>query len=380
MPWYKRLRWRLIAPQFLVVLVGVGMMILATWLILNAAPALLRPYLLQLVTEPDSLQQVEAEILKTIRNGILFSVFIAALFALVAGIISAFVLWRMIIAPLQEVASSSQRIANGRYNERVDVPTESGQAMAQLVISFNQMAEALAQTENERVALLSNVAHELRTPLTGLRGYVEGMMDNLFEANEETLTWILHEIERLQRLVTDIQNLSRIEAGQFALDLQKFELATIIERTVTELQPQAQSKNITLTAVQPSTPILVHADADRSTQILLNLIGNAIRYTPEGGKIDISVQVNGRYAYVSVQDNGIGIPIDVLPYLFERFYRVDNSRSRKSGGSGIGLTIARHLVWAMGGEMEVSSEGAGKGSTFTFSLPLESIAQSLSSQ
>lgn len=370
MPWYQRLRWRLIAPQFLVVVVGVGIMILATWLILNNASELIRPALQAIAETPDRIDESEANIITIFRDGILLSILIAAILALIAGVASAIVLWRIIIAPLQQVASSSQRIADGRYSERVDIPTNSGQAMAHLVINFNQMAAALEKTEQERVALLSNVSHELRTPLTGLRGYVDGMLDGLFPANEETFAWMSQEIKRLQRLVEDIQNLSRIEAGQFSLNFADFELTAVIQRIINELRPQAQSKNIGLASNIERPEIYVHADRDRTTQVLINLLGNAIHYTPEDGQITVFVHENGRFAHISVKDNGIGIPADALPYLFERFYRVDSSRARKSGGSGIGLTIVRHLVWAMGGETAVTSEGEGQGSTFSFTLPL----------
>ena len=370
MPWHKRLRWRLIAPQFLVVVVGVGIMVLATGLILSSAPSLIRPLLSELVTQPGSIQEVEDGILATFRNGILLSVFIAALLALIAGVVSAIVLWRIIIAPLQQVAHSSQRIADGRYSERVAVPTSSGEAMSQLVISFNQMASVLEKTEQERLTLLGNVTHELRTPLTGLRGYVEGMLDGLFPTNEETFAWMSKEIGRLQNLVDDIQNLSRIEAGQFSLDLQDFELTTVVKRIMNELQPQAQSKALTMTLTAPAEPILIHGDDDRTVQVLINLIGNAIHYTPDNGQIAVTLSKGSRDANIAIQDSGIGIPVELLPYVFERFYRVDQSRARKSGGSGIGLTIARHLVWALGGEMSASSEGENRGSTFSFTLPL----------
>jgi histidine kinase len=268
------------------------------------------------------------------------------------------------------VADSSRRIVDGRYAERVTVPTNSGQAMAQLVISFNLMAAALEQTEQQRVALLSNVSHELRTPLTGLRGYLEGMLDGLFPANEETFAWMSKEVARLHRLVDDIQNLSSIEAGQFALNLQEFELTAVLQHIINELKPQAHSKSLDLTLAPHTTLITVLADTDRTTQILINLIGNAIRYTPDGGRILLDVQVNGRNANIHIQDTGIGIPPESLPYVFERFYRVDPSRARKSGGSGIGLTISRHLAWAMGGELNVTSPGVGQGATFTLTLPL----------
>lgn len=370
MPWYRRLRWRLVAPQFLVVIVGVGIMLLATWLIVSSASLIIRPSLQAIAENPIVIDESEAELVKLFRNGILISVFIAAALALIAGVASAVVLWRIIIAPLHQVAHSSRRIADGRYSERVTIPTNSGQAMAQLVFSFNQMANALAQAEQTRVALLSNVTHELRTPLTGLRGYVEGMRDGLFPANEKTYSWMSLEIERLQRLVDDIQNLSRIESGQFSLNLEEFELCTIIHRVIRELQPQAQSNHVALVVHPLSAPITVRADADRTTQVLINLIDNAIRYAATEGQVVVSVSTDGRYALIRVQDDGIGIPAEAIPYLFERFYRVDSSRARKSGGSGIGLTISRHLVWAMGGEMTATSQGDGQGSTFSFTLRL----------
>ncbi|MFZ1399272.1 MAG: ATP-binding protein, partial [Candidatus Promineifilaceae bacterium] len=219
-------------------------------------------------------------------------------------------------------------------------------------------------------ALLGNIAHELRTPLTGLKGYLEGLMDGLFPANEETFAWMSQEVARLGRLVDDIQHLSRIESGQFKLDFQKIDVGQLVQRVAAQLAIQAQSKQIALEAAPSNRSVLALADADRAAQILINLVGNAIRYTPEGGRVWLSVQENGRFVEISVQDDGIGIPPESLPYIFERFYRVDQSRSRTSGGTGIGLTISRHLVWAMGGELTAVSGGPDQGSCFTFTLPL----------
>ena len=367
MPWYKRLRWRLIGSQFLVALVGVSIMMLATRIIiLNSAPVVLRPLLEALLQNPDTLAQTEADLIIAFRNAVLF----AALGAVAAGVFSSLLLWRTIIHPLRQVADSSQRIADGRFDERVNVPESSGEAMAQLVTSFNQMTATLEEVEQQRVTLLGNIAHELRTPLAGLKGYLEGLLDGLFPANEETFAWMTQEVDRLGRLVDDIQHLSRIESGQFSLDFQPVDVQQLAQRVLSQLAVQAQSKQIDLRLDRGSGPVLVQADADRAAQILINLIGNAIRYTPEGGLVRVSVLENGRFAEVTVQDNGIGIPAESLPYLFERFYRVDQSRARASGGSGIGLTISRHLVWAMGGELTAVSAGPGKGSCFTFTLPL----------
>ena len=371
MPWYKRLRWRLIGSQFLVALVGVSIMMLATRvIILNSAPIVIRPLLQAFQGNPETILQTEADLMIAFRNAVLFSVLFAALGAVAAGAFSSFLLWRTIIAPLRQVADSSQRIADGRFDERVTVPGGSGEAMAQLVTSFNQMTAVLAEVEQQRVNLLGNIAHELRTPLAGLKGYLEGLQDGLFPANEETFAWMSQEVDRLGRLVDDIQHLSRIESGQFSLDFQQVDMQAMAQRVVSQLRLQAQSKQIELQLISGDDPVLVQADADRAAQVLINLVGNAIRYTPEGGNVMVKVKANGRTAEISVQDNGIGIPVEALPYLFERFYRVDQSRARASGGSGIGLTISRHLVWAMGGELTAVSDGLDQGSCFTFTLPL----------
>ncbi|MCB8981284.1 MAG: HAMP domain-containing histidine kinase [Ardenticatenaceae bacterium] len=371
MPWYKRLRWRLVGSQFLVALVGVSIMMLATRIIIiNSAPVVLRPLLEALLQNPGNLLQTEADLIIAFRNAVLFSVLFAAVGAVVAGAFSSALLWGTIINPLRQVADSSQRIADGRFDERVTVPESSGVAMAQLVTSFNQMTATLEQIEQQRVALLGNIAHELRTPLTGLKGYLEGLMDGLFPANEETFAWMTQEVDRLGRLVDDIQHLSRIESGQFKLDFQPVDVVQLVQRVTAQLYVQAQSKQIDLQGPSVPQPILALADADRAAQVLINLVGNAIRYTPQAGHVWLTVQENGRFVEISVQDDGVGIPPDAMPYIFERFYRVDQSRSRTSGGSGIGLTISRHLVWAMGGELTAVSDGLDQGSCFTFTLPL----------
>jgi histidine kinase len=232
------------------------------------------------------------------------------------------------------------------------------------------MAAALARVEQTRVSLIGDISHELRTPLTGLAGYLEGMMDGLFPADEETMALMSREVRRMRRLVDDLQTLSKVEAGQIALNLDSFDLRETVRQVVVQLQPQWYAQAVDVDVELPSSAVLVYADSDRVTQILLNLVGNALAYTPEGEQIFLSVAFEDRYVRTVVQDSGIGIDPEQLPYLFERFFRADRSRARSSGGSGIGLTISRHLVWAMGGELTAASEGSGKGSTFSFTLPL----------
>jgi histidine kinase len=278
-------------------------------------------------------------------------------------------LTRLILRPLKEITQSSQRIANGHYDERIAVPNSD--ELAAVAINFNQMAEALERIEQQRIALIGNVSHELRTPLTGIEGYLEGVMDGVMPNDTETFAQMYQEVRRLRRLVDDLQALSRVEAGQISLRLEPFDLIPVIERIINQLQPQAMAESLTVKFEGPATQS-VCADPDRTAQVLLNLIGNAIRYTPEGGRVTIKVSRQQRLVQMMVQDTGIGIPAESLPYIFERFYRVEQSRSRSSGGSGIGLTIARHLAWAMGGELTAASDGPGTGSTFLFSLPVAS--------
>ncbi len=316
----------------------------------------------------DAARQQESEaLLRAFRRSVLTSVAVAALGAVIAGVASSLVLSREILRPLRDLADGSRRIAHGHYAERVEMP--GSDELALVARNFNQMAEALQQVEQQRVTLIANVSHELRTPLTGLTGYLEGLMDGVFPGNEETFAQLYQEVRRLSRLVDDLQDLSRVEAGQIALQIERFDLIPLVERVVNQAMPLAEAGSLSLALVEPPKRLEVIADPDRTAQVLLNLLSNAVRYTPPGGHVELRVAQTGLEVRVTVRDTGIGIPTEALPYLFERFYRVDNSRARRSGGSGIGLTIARHLAWAMGGELTAASPGAGQGSTFTFVLP-----------
>lgn len=363
-PLFGQLRWRIVGAQMVVVVVGVVVVLAVTNLLVEAMLAA------AVAGVGDQVQAAELarELSAAFRTRMLIAVGIGALGAIVAALVTGLLLARQILNPLYQLALSSRRIAAGRYAERCDVPDSD--ELALVATSFNQMAEELERVEQQRVTLIGDVAHELRTPLTALAGYLEGLLDGLFPAEPETFNAMAQELRRLRRLIDDLQDLSRVEAGQISLNLAPQPLVPLVRQAVTALLPQAESKGVSLTFAPPQVAPEVLVDADRTAQIAHNLIGNAIRYTPEGGAITVSVGVAGRQAEVVVTDTGIGIPAEVLPYIFERFYRVDSSRSRQSGGSGIGLTISRYLAWAMGGELVAASAGAGAGSTFTLSLPL----------
>lgn len=369
---FRQLKWRIIAAHMIVVIVGVVIVLLMARLItVTVVPESVQTQLAQLanVSDPAAMAQATADLLDTFRDSIFTAVLVAALGAIVAGVITSLLLAREILRPLRQIAAGSQRIARGHYNERI--PKPASDELALVATNFNQMAQSLAQVEQQRVALIGNVSHELRTPLAGLNGYLEGLMDGVFPPNDETFALMDQEVRRLRRLVDDLQSLSRAEAGQISFNFQIFDLIPLTQRVVAQLTPQAEAECVQVEVEHVLDTMLVHADPDRAAQVLMNLVGNAIRYTPEDGCITVRITAVGHQAQIDVIDTGQGIPEEALPYIFERFYRVDRSRTRYSGGSGIGLTISRHLVWSMGGELTANSEGIGKGSTFTFTLPLE---------
>ena len=286
-----------------------------------------------------------------------------------AAILVSLFLSRRIIEPVRTLTGASHHISDGHYAERVDV--NGTDEIAQLATSFNQMAAQLEQVESMRRQLIGDVTHELRTPLTSIKGYMEGLVDGVLPATPETFNQIHHEAERLSRLVADLQELSRVEARAYSLDIRPVAVSNLVLTTVKRLAPQATAKHISLHSNLPAHLPPVQADEDRITQVLVNLVANAIQYTPEGGDVTISAAQHADEIHISIKDTGIGIPPEHLAHVFTRFYRVDKSRSRNGGGgSGIGLTIAKHLIETHGGRIWAKSNGTGQGSTFTFSLKI----------
>lgn len=293
----------------------------------------------------------------------------AALAAGLVALILSLYLSQRIVRPVRSMMNASQRIAEGDYDKRVQErgPDELGQ----LAHSFNQMAEQLGHTEEMRRQLIGDVAHELRTPLTSIKGSMEGLIDGVLPASSETFEQLLQETERLNGLVSDLQELSRVEAGAYEMDLHPVEFESLVKTVVKRLGKGFEDKSVTLTLDIPEELPRVSVDPDRIIQVLTNLLANALRYTPATGKVELSVFLDGNLLHISVKDTGVGIPSEHIPYVFNRFYRVDKSRSRQAGGSGIGLTIAKYLVEAHGGQIWVESQGQGQGSNFKFTLPVK---------
>ncbi len=300
----------------------------------------------------------------------------ATVAAFLAAISVSIFVSRRVVAPIQRMMVASRRIAEGHYDERVALPGdnigEGSDELGQLALSFNQMADKLEHIEQMRVQLIGDVAHELRTPLTTIQGSMEGLMDGVLSPSEETFQQVLHEATRLQKLVRNLQELSRVEADKIIMEPKTISVKKLVNMACLRLEQQFIEKNVELiNAVADDLPNVI-VDEDRIGQVFLNLLGNGLQYTPPGGWVRISAEGGIDGVNISVEDSGIGIAAEHIPHVFTRFYRVDKSRSRAGGGSGIGLTIAKYIVEASGGTIHAYSKGKGKGSSFTFTLPADS--------
>lgn len=285
--------------------------------------------------------------------------------AVVVGVVAAVLISTRIARPVTDLAVASQLVAQGDYSQRV--PAGSGE-IGELAASFNAMAAALEATEQRRRDLIGDVAHELRTPIASVRGYVEGLEAGVFAPGPDVWRVLDEQTARLAHLVDDLSLLWRAESQDLRLVLEELDGPGLLADAIARHQAVAGARAITLAAgvVQPTH---VRADQTRIGQVLDNVIGNALRYTPPGGHVVLGLSVVGADAVLSVRDDGPGLTAEQAQRVFERFYRADASRSRDAGGSGLGLTITRFLVEAMGGSVAVTSPGPGRGSTFTIRIP-----------
>ncbi|EAW38556.1 cell wall metabolism sensor histidine kinase WalK [Lyngbya sp. PCC 8106] len=285
--------------------------------------------------------------------------------ATAAGALSYWVAKR-ITQPLTQMREITQKFAAGNLDERM-IKSEIPE-LNQLSLSFNRMAESIEGIEQRRRELISDMTHELRTPLTVVRGYLEEMAEGQIQPSDELYNRLIRETRRLERLVNDLQELSKAEAGYLVINPKPLNLRPLLESLVTRFGDQLLEYGPVIRLDCPSSLPTVFADIDRTEQILVNLLGNAIRYT-ENGSITVKVWQNLNSVWVAVIDTGIGISEIDLPHVFERFWRGERSRSRQWGGTGIGLAITKRLVELQGGKIEVESE-LGKGSIFRFCLPI----------
>ncbi|WP_405721940.1 HAMP domain-containing histidine kinase [Streptomyces sp. NBC_01537] len=291
-----------------------------------------------------------------------------------AAVVAAVVMSRFLVRPLDTVRAATHRLAEGRYDQVLDLPSEPG--LAALVGDVNTLAAALADTERRRARLVSEIAHEMKTPITILRGQIEGMADGIFVPDDAMFASLTDDLDRLRRLAVDLSSLSRVEEGAFTLHRKPSDIAELARATAERLRPQYDDERVTLT-IAADTPAVVSCDPDRIAQVLVNLLGNALAACNPGGHVSISVRGDAGtdpdvtpHVLVLVTDDGVGIARNDLNRIFSRFERLERpGRPAPAGGSGIGLTIARGIARAHGGDVTASSPGPGHGATFTLRIP-----------
>ncbi|MDP2952806.1 MAG: ATP-binding protein, partial [Chloroflexota bacterium] len=312
------------------------------------------------------LGQAEETFLGELSRSLWLAGVLAGAIALAVGLL----LTHQIVSPVRRLRRAAQRVASGDFSQRV--PVSSGDEIGELATSFNAMAETLARNEEQRRHLMADIAHELRTPLTVLQGNLEAMQDGVIAASPEKLATLHQEAQLLSRLVDDLGTLSLAEEGQLKLNLAPTDLGKLIQSVVAGIETSAEEKGISVKLdIAPDVPPAL-ADGDRIAQLLRNLLSNALRYTHQGGSITVSLKPAQALPQggleVIVTDTGEGIPPQALPHIFDRFYRVDSSRSRATGGAGIGLAVVKGLVETQGGQVWAEST-PGQGSAFHFTMP-----------
>jgi histidine kinase len=356
---WRTLRVRLLASYLAVVLAGALTLAVVASL---TAPAFFAGHMADMLPGSGMMAEMADDLdtafalsmARALAVGVLVSVVVALVVsALVAG---------RIIRPLDQVRIATRRLAEGFYSERVALPAEA--ELAALAADVNALASSLEETEQKRVQLMSDLAHELRTPLSAIEGYMEGLIDGVVPAEVETFASVADEAARLKRLASDLSTLSRIQENGGVTHRVEFDLGDLASSVAVRLRPQFDDQNVELLVDAPH--LAVSGDPDRLTQVIVNLLGNALSYTPSGGRVEVTGRHRDGQIELEVRDTGRGLSGDDLQRVFERFYRADPTTP---GGSGIGLTIARGIARAYGGDVAAHSDGPGTGATFTLVLP-----------
>lgn len=316
------------------------------------------------VRPADVALDVHAEaFLQQVQRSLLLAALLAAALSLALGVAVS----RLLTAPLARLTRAAQAIAGGDLAQRV--PARSRDEVGALGHAFNDMAASLAESETLRRNLVADVSHELRTPLTVIQGNLQAILDGVYPLEMAQMTSLYDETRLLTRLVEDLHELALAEAGQLRLERLPVNVSDLLRSVVAQFARVAKAEGVKLTLAAEGDLPEVMGDTDRLAQVLSNLLGNAVRHTPPGGWIAVRAERAGEQVRIQVADSGTGIAPEDLPHVFDRFYRGDKSRSRRNGGAGLGLAIARQLVTAHGGQIEVSS-AVGQGTTFTVWLPV----------
>lgn len=296
----------------------------------------------------------------------------ALLSGLAASIVLGYFMSRSLIRPIEDIGKAAGNFAKGDFSSRTTVT--GNDELGKLGQVFNSMADSLARIEQNRRDFLANVTHEIRTPIAAIQAMTEAIIDGVAgpQQQERYLETIVGQTRHMDSLVQELLDLAQLEAGELKIDKMPVALGEQLSCAYERLSPMLLEKRISLKVNRPKTEIIVAADPRRFDQVMNNLVSNAVRHSPSDSVISLQAEKVGSYAKISVIDHGEGISPDDLPYIWERFYRAEKSRSRNAGGSGIGLAVTKRLVSAMGGEITVES-AVGKGTTFSFTLPVDAV-------
>lgn len=354
---------RLLLSQLLIIVVGGSTLLIVA---LGLAPGLFHLHVERAVgpITPELAAHLDMAFARATLVSLAVATSAATLAALAVG---AFVT-RRAMRPIRELARAASAVAEGDYAARVP-ETGFGSELATLNQAFNQMAQDIAGIERTRAEMLRDLAHGLRTPLTSVRGYHEAIADGVLPADRATFGRVDAELSRIERLVQDLETVSRAEERRLDIRLRPVRVADLVTSAADSAVLSYQHTGVTVRTDLTTDDTQVRVDPDRLHEALANLIANAVQHTPAGGTVTLRSRTIRSWVQIEVADTGEGIAAEHLPRVFERFYRVGGGRSRDTGGSGIGLTITRALLEAQGGDIQAQSPGPGQGTTFVISLP-----------
>ncbi len=353
----QRLIWKLLISNIVPV---IAVMVLVAWLAIDQLAA---DYFTQLMKQYHIDPVASHRMFLSAIHRYLIGATVAAL---ALALLLSYLLTRRVLLPLYRMTAITREIANGNYSERVaPVPADE---IGQLAASFNHMADNLEKVERLRKNMVANIAHELRTPLTNLRGYMEALSDSVIPPSAETFRMLESETLRLVRLVENLQQLARADAARAFLDRRELSLHMLLRQITDLYQPNLQEKGITVEWQLEPGEGMVTADMDKLMQAIRNLVDNAWKFTPAMGTVVISTTRTPGGIKTTIANSGEGIAREDLPFIFERFFRTDRSRSRDAGGAGIGLAIVKELIEAHGGKVGADSDR--KRTSVWFTLPV----------
>ncbi|RYE40185.1 MAG: HAMP domain-containing protein [Hyphomicrobiales bacterium] len=355
---------RLLLAQSLVLVAGAA----TCWVVaVFVGPPLFREHLHRAGVPASSDEQFHAE--QAYRSATAISLAVALGVASLAALVVTWYFSRRLQRSVTEVSSAATAVADGRYDIRVTSP-HLGNDFDALAEAFNRMAAGLETVETTRRQLLGDLAHEIRTPVSVLEAYMEALEDGVETLDADTITMLRDQTRRLVRFSDDVSALSHAEESRTSIEPTWVDPAALLSTTLTAAADRYAAKQVTLTSRIPAHLPGLWADPERLGQVLGNLLDNALRHTPGGGRVEVTAEQRHELLVIEVVDTGDGIAAEHLPHLFERFYRVDAARDREHGGAGIGLAIAKALAEAQRGHITARSDGPGTGSTFSITFPL----------